>query len=73
MVYSIFRGIFTAAVAIIITIIYQIIKNKKLNTNCRKCARLQKLGGFWKYYCEDQPFGFDKAPSFCYKFKERKD
>ena len=68
--YFILRGLITAVVAITVSICYQKIKHYRKPICCR-CKHIQRIGGLWKYYCEDNPTGFDKAPSFCYKFKER--
>ena len=59
----------TAGVAIVTSIIYQAIRNKTKSI-CSRCKHIQQIGGFWKYYC-DENHGFDKAPKFCYKFEEK--
>lgn len=63
------RGLITAGVAIVTSIIYQAIRNKTRSI-CSRCKHIQQIGGFWKYYC-DENNGFDKAPKFCYKFEEK--
>ena len=40
---------------------------------CDSCRHLRRKGGdVWRYHCQKQYGGFDRAPSICADYEERK-